>query len=557
VAAAAAPGDGQSWPIEGGAAAPPAGHAFAEGLVLDADGDHKNDLVAWSRAPDRLRGEVWFAPGKDPAAGRILAALPGDLAGPGCAPSTTLTRIAASLIVFDFDPRCPRGRERAARWIAVFRLVAGAPPELGLEVRAGAPAEGETLAVAVDGRDRDGDGRGDFTVTLSLSGAPRPLPRGPLPAPGGSAGDGGAPPPLASATLAFLDRPAGLSRDPSEPDASLRVLAARLVADGRRRTTAGRVAGAAGAARRLWSMLCEEGGRPIVTTSAGPVRCGDVHLADDAAMAETEAAINLGDPVAALAAAGRLDAHRKDLDGLLGKSIPSISGRLVRTTAAAPDVQPPPAFGPIAFGARGDIFLRTRDRVVRVDGSTFAESPVDPPPRWPTRLSWPAGDTPSWTLAAVEERCDAPTLVARFSIAGADRVDIPLPILTPSRCTPGARVPVDLLGASSQGALLAVRGDLVAVPLEATPHPALAETLALPPGAAVEPGAARSPNGAVIAVTTARGVLVASLKGAGRSASGRLWTNPTLDGASACVPDDTGERLACAVKDAAAIYDAK
>jgi hypothetical protein len=521
-------------------------------LVLDADGDRKTDLVAWSRAPDGLRGEVWFAPGKDPAAGRTLAALPGDLAAPGCAPRATLTGIASSLIVFDFDPRCPRTRERAARWIAVFRLVPGAPPELGLEVRAGAPADGETLAVAVDGRDRDGDGRGDFTITLSLSGAPRPLP-----APAGGAGDAGAPPPAASATLAFLDRPAGLSRDPSEPEASLKALAASLVADGRKRTTAGRVAGAAGAARRLWSMLCEEGGRPIVTTSAGPVRCGDLHLSDHAAMAEAEAAINLGDPVAALAAAGRIDGHRKDLDGLLGKSIPSISGRLVRTTAAAPDVQPPPAFGPIAFGARGDILLRTRDRVVRVDGSTFAESPVDPAPKWPTRLAWPAGDTPSWTLTAVEERCDAPTLVARFAIGGADRVDVPLPILTPARCTPGARVPVDLVGASSQGAILAVRGDLVAVPLEATLHPALAETLALSPGAAVEPGAARSPNGTVIAVTTPRGVLVASLKGAGRSASGRLWTNPALDGASACVPDDTGDRLACAVKDAVAIYDAK
>src|SRR5262249_51301530 len=43
------PGDGKSWPLEGGAASAPAGHVFAEGLVFDADGDGKPDLVAWSR----------------------------------------------------------------------------------------------------------------------------------------------------------------------------------------------------------------------------------------------------------------------------------------------------------------------------------------------------------------------------------------------------------------------------------------------------------------------------------------------------------------------------
>src|SRR5438045_3850485 len=49
VAATAPPGDGKSWPMEGGAAQPPAGHVFAEGLLFDADGDQKPDLVAWSR----------------------------------------------------------------------------------------------------------------------------------------------------------------------------------------------------------------------------------------------------------------------------------------------------------------------------------------------------------------------------------------------------------------------------------------------------------------------------------------------------------------------------
>ncbi len=540
VPAAAAPGDGKSWPLPGGAAIPPPGHVFAQGLVFDADRDDKPDLLAWARAPDGLRGEVWFASGKSPDAGRTLAALPGDLAAPGCNPAASLTRIGADMVVFDFDPRCgARARDHAARWIAVFRLAAGAPPELGLELRLGAPADGESLAVTLDGRDRDGDGRGDLTAIITLGGAPRPL------AAGGNA----------AATLAFFDRPAGLSRDPAEPDASLRALAAGLVADGRKKTTAARVAASAGAARRLWTLLCEEGGKPVITTSAGPVRCGDVHLAEDTAVAEAEAAVNLGDPFGTLAALGRLDGRRRDLDAFVARSIPSLGGKLVRATAAAPDVQPSPAFGAIAFNNGGDLLVRTREHVIRVDRTSWEETPIDAALKWPTRLAFPV-EAPAWTLVSVEERCDAPTLVARFAI-GSETSDVPLPILTPAHCVPSARVPVEMLGTSAQGALLSVRGDLVAVPRETQPRALLAEALAQASGTAVELGAARSPDGAVVALTSSRGVLVATLKGQGRAATAKLWTSPALDSATACVPNNTADRIACAVKGAVAIYDAR
>src|SRR5262249_19714764 len=82
-----------------------------------------------------------------------------------------------------------------------LRLAAGGPPQLDLELRLGAPADGEQLALSFDGDDRDGDSRGDFTATVSVTGAPRPI----------------APPGTATAKIAFLDRPAGLSRDPSQP----------------------------------------------------------------------------------------------------------------------------------------------------------------------------------------------------------------------------------------------------------------------------------------------------------------------------------------------------
>jgi hypothetical protein len=484
---------------------------------------------------------VWFASGKRAASGSILAALPGDLAGPGCSPSATLSRVGASMFSLDVDPRCSgHGRERGTRWVAIFRMMSGAAPELGLELHAGAAAEGETIAVSLDGRDRDADGRGDLTVTVTLTGAPHPLP-------------GGA---SAAATLAFFDRPAGLSRDPSEPETSLRGVAASLAADARKRTTASHVRAAAGAAARLYALLCDDARKPIVTTSAGPVRCGDVRLVEEAAVAETEAALNLGDPFAAMSALARVEPRRKDLDGLLAKSIPSVAGKLVRTTAATPDVQPPPAFGPVAILPGGDILVRTRDRVIKVDHVSFEEARVDAALLWPSQLASPT-NPPAWTLASVEERCDAPTLLARFGASAAEPIQVPFPILAGPRCTEAARVPLDLLGTTQQGALLAIRGELVVVPAEAPPRPVLTDAFVAAPSASVELGAARSPNGRVVAVSTVRGVLVATVEGAGRAAKAKLWTTPAVDSASACVPNDTADRIACVVQKAVAIYDAK
>lgn len=532
VAASTPPGDGARWPLEAGAAAPPAGHTFAQGLILDVDGDGKRDLLAWARAPDGLRGELWFASGKSPADGRLVAALPDGLASPGCNPSATLSQISATTAVLDFEPRCSgRLRERSARWIAVVRP---APvPEISLELRVGAPFDGESLQVSLDGRDRDDDGRGDLAATITLTGAPRPLPRGGT----------------ASATLAFFDRPAGLSRDPTEPEASFKVIAHGLVLDGRKKTTAPRIPASSRSARRLHALLCDDG-KAVITTSAGPVRCGDVHLEEDATMAEIEAALNLGDPLAAFAALARLDAmgsHRKDVDKLVAKHLPSVAGRLARTTAAEPDIEPPPARSPVAFTPEGDILVRERARVVRVDQSSFEETPLDAP-RWPVRLGWPAGDAPSWTLTAVEESCDAPTLIAQLGGGG-----VPLPIATPTRCAAGAPLPIDLLG----GGLIAVRGEVLSLPLQSAPRPTIAESLAAAPP--VELGAARSPDGHTIAVTTSRGPLVVHLKGAGRGGSARLWTMPAVDNATSCVPNNGGERIACVVARAkgVAVYDAR
>jgi hypothetical protein len=538
------PGDGKSWPLDGDiVATAPIGRTFAAGLVLDMDGDGKRDLLAWSRAPDGLRGELWFAPGSNVASARTLAAMPEGLASPGCSVTTQLSQIGPRTLVLDVAPRCGGAHDKAIRWIAVLRLADAAAPELGLELRLGAPLDGEALQVAVDARDRDGDGRADVLATITLTGAPRPL---------ASVGA------QASASLAFFDRPTGLSRDPSEPEASFKATAASLIADGRRKTTAPRIPGAALALRRLHALLCEEGGKAVITTSAGPVRCGDARVLEDAGMAEVEAALNLGEPLAALAARARLEAmgvHRKDVDALVAKSIPTVTAKALHKTAAAPAIEPSPAFAPLAWDNTGDLLVHTVDKVIRIDHSAFAEAPIDAALAWPTRLVFPAGagaDAPSWKIIAVERRCDEPTLTARLASG-----EVALPIAVPARCTPSSRVTAELLGASDQGALLAVGADVVALPLAAPLKPALLESLAPAAGAAVELGAARSPNGATIAVPTDRGVFVAAVKSGSRAAKGKLWTGADLDGAYQCVPSNGGERLACVTGSAATIFEAK
>ncbi len=546
VAGTTPPGDGKSWPIDGDVVATaPIGRTFAAGLVLDMDGDGKRDLLAWSRAPDGLRGELSFAPGSNVASARTLAAMPEGLASPGCSVVTQLSQVGPRTLVLDVAPRCGGARDKAIRWIAVLRLVDGAAPELGLELRLGAPMDGEALQVAVDARDRDGDGRADVLATISLTGAPHPLP---------SVGA------QASASLAFFDRPAGLSRDPSEPEASFKAIAASLIADGRRKTTAARIPGASLALRRLHALLCEEGGKAVITTSAGPVRCGEARVLEDAGMAEVEAALNLGEPLAALAARARLESmgvHRKDVDTLVAKSIPTVSAKAVHKTAAAPAIEPSPAFSPLAWDNGGDLLVHTGDKVIRVDHSAFAEAPIDAALAWPTRLVFPAGagasaDAPSWKIVAVERRCDEPTLTARLASG-----EVALPIAVPARCTPSSRVTAELLGASDQGALLAVGPDVVALPLAAPLKPALLESLAPAAGAAVELGAARSPNGATIAVPTDHGVFVAAVKSGSRAAKGKLWSGADLDGAYQCVPSNGGERLACVTGSTATIFEAK
>ncbi|MDC0679929.1 hypothetical protein [Sorangium atrum] len=569
-----APEGGKQWPLEGGAvAAAPTGRTFETGLLLDVDGDGARDLVAWARSPDGLRGELLLAPAARPQALRTLAALPGDLDAQGCTPRVGLSQIGPSALAFDFAPQCGGAHRGAAgagatRWIAVIRLPgpaagAGAPPELALELRLRAPPAEEALSASLEVADRDADGRDDLIVSVGIEGALRPFP-----APARAASEVRAP-------LVFLDRPAGLSRDAAQPGEALRALAASLLRDARSKSTAPAVAASAQRLRRLHAALCVDAasgagatagrdaaraGEALVWTGAGPVRCGEPGLAAAIDHAEAVAASTRGAPIAAIAALDRggAEARTKEDGKLLAKLAPPATAAAVYRTAAAPQPTRTGTFGPLAFEASGALLVRTAQGVVRVDPATSTESATDIPP-WPAAVH--AGPA---ELVAVERRCDAPTLLGLFrsSPDAVGEMEVPLPLLRgqgprarpgaalPERCAGTERLPFVPLAASERGFDIALGAALISIDLRAA-APA-SSALSFPLTTPAPQGAARSPDGATLAVPAAGGLLVATAGGAAR-----LWTGGDLAQATACAPANGGARVACVAGAAAVIFEAK
>jgi hypothetical protein len=551
-------GDGAKWTIDTGIIArAPAGRTFAVGLLIDADGDGQRDLLAWARSPDGLRGELWFAPAAKPDAGRTVGALPGDLSIVGCSPSVALAQVGAHTAALDYAVSCPHPlRGTPQRWVAAIRL--GAPgPSLGLELRVAATPDGETLKVALDGADQDADGRDDVTATITLTGAPPPF----------------VSTSTVGAEVRFFDRPTGLSRDPSEPESSLRTAASALIVDARRKASAASVPMASAGLRRLRSALCDEPS-PLVTTSAGPIRCGDLRPVEDATFAEGVAALTSADPPRAVRALAALDAlgpgRKKELAKLIGKSAPEAAASVVRTTAAAPAGQGAGKTGwsPLSFEPGGDLLVRTADAVVRVDHTSFAETPADVVP-WPTPVAWlPDGaqarpEMPeAWVLSGVEQRCAEGTVVARVRTASG-ALDAVLPIAGPlgeggfpqpaQPCKPISDLPVVPLGISGAGLLFSVGLEPLSLGAPEAGKPPAAARLSFPLTSALRPaGAARSPDGATVAVPSGHGVLVFTSGG-----SAKRWTGNDLALAWGCVPSNGGARIACVVGAAAAILEAR
>jgi hypothetical protein len=444
--------------------------------------------------------------------------------GPTCSHDAHLDQTGPNSVSLDIRATCaapllPRTPDRS---VAVFAPLRDNPKIVGFRVAA--PAPGESARLEIVSRDRDGDGRDDVEMTLVFA-APRAA--------------------EARASFVWLDRPAGLSRDAVEPQASFARLAASL--DGARAAKPGTdtpatVAQAVANVRRLYSTLCAESGVSRLSLDNGSeLACGDLSSAFQA-LTSAWISSELSDkhPERAFAAleqhdwfpsGAKPDADRfqqKQLSLVMSKLIKRRVIKLVQLKAPPKQLDSAPHLSPLSFHADGSLLLLTADGLVRAapDGrfEYDAHAEVD---AWSTTVVSPQGEQ----LRGVAFPCDR-SEVSWLATDAAGNVlpPIPTPLVAPRPgvCRVGAGfVPprITPIAWTADGISAFVGSSLVG---KLPAHPPL--------------GSAVSPNGRIAAVATEQGLMVSS------SDKATLWVfdDPALPAQLRdCVVSNNAQAAAC------------
>lgn len=459
----------------------PARYVFDRALVL-GEGETQQ-VIAWVKAESDARDVpagllmAYSASGKP----RQVMAQPSFVPiAPGCTYSTRLAQTSPANVLVDTTATCSSGLMARVPVEAVSVVApASERPEV-LTLRVAAPASGELLSVEEDSTDRDGDGREDVKLVFTLTG------------PEGA---------KAAATLAFLDRAAGVSRDASEPRTSLLVGAKAIL------SKAGAAASAeVDAMRRLLGSLCAEGATPRVFDSEGsPIRCEDLgSVVDTLARADVLSRLAAKDALGAVSVLTRGDWYFKKLSADAEKSITKeLTKRLLAVTptssalAAKPKVVKGPHWSPLWFEADGSLLVVTDAGVVRVsrDGATetLLEGEGATPP-WPLDVTNTEGQRLSGSLCA----CDSSEVQLGFvDAAGSPQKGVPTRLLAPrpGGCKGRFTCPDPVPVASSGEGLSVLLAGTLAEPRKTGK--------ALP-----SPGSARSPDGNWLVAATPLGLVV-------------------------------------------------
>lgn len=531
-----APDGATRWTVAAQALEAPPGMAFDWGVARDFDGDGKVEVVTIAHRTAELDlGQVLiFRKDGDKLRPTVMGSAPGiSVADARCTIVRRLVATGKRTIAVELGTSCPVSSSRdPSRWFAVYLM--GPTPKLHFSTDVVDPTGAPKLTLDVDGADRDGDGIDDVSLTLTLDGGAAPF----------------EPLPKTTATLRWFDRPAGMSRDPDEPDASLRAAAAALAARAAKAATAPPVAGQVRAVRALFGALCNEGGAPRLRNVLGDVglRCGPSRGLEEAGLAEARAAATLGDPLVAITALERAQAapatktpsRTTDALAWIDAIAPITTPTVVRTVAAVPLVERgrQPAWGALAFDESGKLLVRTAAGVVRVDPDTGDEADARDVAPWSLAVVSPDGNQ---RFAEAYNPCDGIALRATLVPTGdGDMVDVALPLVPVlgSRCTgkgePASVVPL-AWGPSGLEAVIAGEPVLVTSGGKAS---ALRALLNQP----VVRGSSRSPDGKAWVVATGQGILVRSTKSARVKAK-------ELDGTYAeqrdCAVTNDGLRVAC------------
>jgi hypothetical protein len=558
--ATAAPAGTTHWPLEGVTLDAPEGRVFVAALVADLDGDGAKDAFAIVRPPDgNDPGELLYmhARAKDAAlvAVSTYAPAPGLARDATCTPIDRLVRVGARAVLVELGAQCPTHPTNApVRWDAVVAAPAPAgarvPDGIRLAVTVADPPGAPALAIEADTADRDGDGLPDVTLRVSIEGGGAPFEPGPR----------------VSATLAWLDRPAGLSRDASATDASFLTVSMSAAVRARSAREAPGVPRLVAQARALWRAMCADGGAPrlVGVTGSGTISCGGARSLEELGLAEVRGYATMADPLRALLAldrAQRLPASHTtsrttEALGWIAPLAPSATARGVRAIAAVPLLSKghEPSWGALAFEASGKLLVRTSAGVVRVDPDAGDEASADGVAAWPSGVVSVDG---AMRWIETYDPCDGVALRASFApSSGDDLHDVALPVAPPlgNRCSGSRGAPARALAVAwgPRGLEAIVEGE----PLLVAPDLSRATLLPAPLDSPALLGSPRSPDGRSLVVPTSAGLLV---RGAPRS---RLLKAQELEGSYAqlrdCTVSNDATHVACVRGDRAfvAAWDA-
>lgn len=535
-----APAGARRWTLGTLDLAAPETTVFELGVSADLDGDGQEDAVAIARKEsDPLDpGMVLFYKG----GGLRTTLVPARAGAKACPATRRLGLVGKRSVVVELGLGCPAASSREpSRYLAVLSF--GHGPRVQLEAGVLDPPGAGRLSFEVDGSDRDGDGVEDVALAATLEGGGAPFEPGPR----------------LRAFVRWFDRPAGLSRDASEPDLSLRTVAFTLGARASRPKDASGVPPSVRQLRALLRALCSEGGSPrLVRLGAGGgapdgalVSCGASHAMEDAALAEVHAAVTAGEPVLAATLLDRAQrppatktaARAAAAIGWIEKlAPPSVAPEGLRSVAAVPAFERGrmPAWGALAFEASGKLLVRTAAGVVRVDPINGDEADAPDVRAWDLAVASPDG---ARRLLEVYNACDGVALHATLGPGTVqDLIDVALPIAPPlgaSRCVgaKGEPVPATALAWGPGGLETVLAGEPTLV-TEAGHASALHALLGQP----YTFGAPRSPDGKTVIVPSGIGLVVWGPRN-------RLLRAKELDGAYTeqrdCAVNDDGTRAAC------------
>jgi hypothetical protein len=524
-----APAGATTWTAFGVSLTAPAGRVFLAGVSVEGaprtvvtfvgdGGAMAGELLAYRVEPD----------GKVAAAPVVLGRLPSYLpTGAGCSQAVALSQIGKSTVFLDVGVTCEREEKGPSRWLAAFSTQNATSARA--ELRVGPTSKGETLGVEADATDRDNDGTDDFQLSFSLGGA--------LP--------GLAPWPRTEARLSFLDRGTGMVRETDQPQKSLRAAAISAASEASRKGSADGVRLNAAATRRLYALLCAEGGSPTVVDGSGaPFTCGEANLIlDELRFAEGRAAITRDDlPTAFTTVARMVKEHSgakrlKELDNDLVKVAPMLKAktRPLRTTVIGGSVALP-----IAFEESGALLLLGEGTTIsRVTPETGDETPATDAKRWGAAAEL-VGDL---SLApAPSDACLGGPLSVTIRGEHGHPLDLPFPGGAKPRCATTPLLPLALLDRNADGLTALLGGDAFHI----SPDGEKVDAVKIPqtPGVA---GSSRSPDGQWLAVTSAERVLVVGPSGA------KIWKPDSYFTFTGCTVANGGKAVGCMLEHGAVL----